>query len=185
MKIDDASFSPNNANSVIKPYMLSHGTLECVNLARSRLFYEEFLGLECVRHGKVSMLLRCGMKWHIVAVEVRNNVHPTHLLNHWGIEVRTKEEADQAWADAMRLKDHYGIRKVHKIAMQRGVYAFYMQDLDQNWWEISYSPIFRHDEYFKAGDKFGRNEQGDDNSIAAVLKERDAADLDDNEARAV
>jgi catechol 2,3-dioxygenase-like lactoylglutathione lyase family enzyme len=176
MQINDVMFEARNANSVVKPYVLSHGTLECHNLKASRRFYEEFLGLECVRHGKISLLMRCGMKWHIVAVEVRNNVHPTHLLNHWGIEVRTKEEVDRAWADAHRLKEQYGIRKIQKPGMQRSVYAFYMQDLDYNWWEIVHSPDFRHDTFFNAGDRFGLEVGSDENAVAEALAERDAAD---------
>ena len=175
MKIDDAVFEARNSGSVIKPYLLSHGTLECVSLKASRRFYEEFLGMECVRHTKISMLIRCGMKWHIVAVEVRNNVDPTHLLNHWGVELRSQEEVDQAWHDAHRLKDVYGIRKIQKPGKQHGVYAFYLQDLDQNWWEIVYSPNFRHDDYYRAGDRFGA-EDGDAQATAAALEERDAAD---------
>ena len=176
MQIENAVFDPPNSKSVLKPYVLSHGTLECVSLKASRRFYEEFLGLECVRHGKISMIMRCGMKWHIVAVEVRNNVHPTHLLNHWGLEMRTREEVDQAWRDAHRLKDEYGIRKIQKPGLQHGVYAFYLQDLDQNWWEIVHSPNFRHDAHFAAGDRFGREEEGDARAIAEALQERDAAD---------
>ena len=175
MQITDAAFTPPNARSVVKPYVLSHGTLECRSLADSRRFYEEFLGLECVRHNKISMLLRCGMKWHIVAVEVRDKVHPTHLLNHWGIELRTKEEVDQAWTDANRLRDEYGIRRIQKPGLQRGVYAFYLQDRDYNWWELVYSAGFRHDEYFRAGDRFG-NDAADEAASAAAVAERDAAD---------
>ena len=39
--------------SVVQPMLLSHGTLMCRNLADSRRFYEEFLGLEVVRHAKL------------------------------------------------------------------------------------------------------------------------------------
>lgn len=55
---------------------MSHGTMEVHNLKQSRRFYEEFLGLECVRHDKPAMLVRCGMKWHIVAVEVGQALYP-------------------------------------------------------------------------------------------------------------
>ena len=50
MKIEEAAFEPENKQSVVKPYVLSHGTLEVFNLQKSRRFYEEFLGLQCVRH---------------------------------------------------------------------------------------------------------------------------------------
>ena len=74
MEIYDAAFKPNNATSVVKPYVLSHGTMECFNLGESRRFYEEFLGMECVQHARRTMAVRCGMKFHIVCVQVGANV---------------------------------------------------------------------------------------------------------------
>lgn len=165
MQIHDAAFEPQNQNAVVKPYVLSHGTLECYSLKKSRRFYEEFLGLEVVRHAKPSMMMRCGMKWHIVCVEVGDSLRPCGMLNHWGIEVRSKEEVDKAHADAVRLKDEYGIRTIHNAGNQRGVYAFYMEDLDHNWWEISYSPDFRHDDFFDFGDRFSMDEPGEKDPV--------------------
>ncbi len=146
---------PRNANSVVKPFVLSHGTLECYSLQETRRFYEEFLGLECVRHGKRSMVVRCGLKFHIACVEVGHRLHPVRMLNHWGMDVRSREDVDHAHAEALRLKDQYGIRAVHSITQQHGPYAFYLVDLDQNWWEIQAVEGFRHDELFDAGDQFG------------------------------
>ena len=78
----DGKVAVENRKSVVKPYVLSHGTLECYSLAKSRRFYEEFLGLECVRHAKPAMVLRCGLKFHVVCVEVGDAVHPCNVLNH-------------------------------------------------------------------------------------------------------
>jgi catechol 2,3-dioxygenase-like lactoylglutathione lyase family enzyme len=158
MEIFDPVFTPNNQHAVIKPYVLSHGTLEVHSLRESRKFYEEFLGLECVRHARPSMLLRCGMKWHIVAVEVGDKVRPCGLLNHWGIEVLSQEEVDQAHRDALHLKDKYGIRTIMEPRKQHGVYCFYMEDLDHNWWEVSYTENFRHDDHYDFGDRFPMDE---------------------------
>ena len=69
-KIQDGIADTDNAKSVVRPYVMSHGTMECYSLKESRKFYEEFLGLECVRHAKPAMVVRCGLKFHIVAVEV-------------------------------------------------------------------------------------------------------------------
>src|SRR5712691_10050433 len=85
---------PKERNSIVKPYLFSHGTLKCYSLRESRRFYEEFLGLECVRYAKPAMVIRCGLKWHVVCVEVGQAVHPCNVLNHWGLDVRTKEEVD-------------------------------------------------------------------------------------------
>ena len=74
----DGKVAVENQGSVVKPYVMSHGTLECYSLKQSRRFYEEFLGLECVRHAKPAMVIRCGLKFHIVCVEVGDQVHPTN-----------------------------------------------------------------------------------------------------------
>ena len=42
MEILDAAFKPENKTSVVKPYVLSHGTMECYDLGESRRFYEGF-----------------------------------------------------------------------------------------------------------------------------------------------
>jgi catechol-2,3-dioxygenase len=89
--IENPVFTPNNKESVIKPAMLSHGTMQCYNLTETRKFYEEFLGLECVRQGKPAIFVRCGTKFHIVAVQAGNSLKPAHLHNHWGLEVGLRE----------------------------------------------------------------------------------------------
>ena len=145
---------PRNENSVVKPFVLSHGTLECYSLQETRRFYEEFLGLECVRHAKRSMVVRCGLKFHIACVEVGYKLRPVHLLNHWGVDVQTREEVDAAYQAALRLKDEYKIREIREPVDQHGLYSFYLVDLDQNWWEVRTAKRFRHDEIFEAGDQF-------------------------------
>jgi catechol 2,3-dioxygenase-like lactoylglutathione lyase family enzyme len=159
--------TPHRA-SVVKPYCLGHGTLECINLAQSRRFYEEFLGLECVRHAMPAMAIRLGMRFHIVCVEVGDEVHPAHLLNHWGLDVDSKEAVDKAHADALQHKDKYRIRQVLPVQNMHGVYSFYMEDLDHNWWEIQYYENgFQHDDFFDFGDRFGDDQRPD----VSTLKE--------------
>src|ERR1700676_3594954 len=111
MQIRDGAFTPNNSQSVVKPYVLSHGTCECCSLQDTRKFYEEFLGLEVVRHAKPGMLFRCGMKFHVVCIEVGDKVKPTSLLTHWGLDVSSKEEVDEAHRKAHELKEKYKIRQ--------------------------------------------------------------------------
>lgn len=144
-----------NAGSIVKPFCLSHGTLECYSLAPTRRFYEEFLGLEVVRHAKPSMSVRLGMRFHIVCVEVGDQLKPVHLLNHWGVDVATREEVDAAYRAALEHQERYGIRQVGKPQDQHGVYSFYLVDLDHNWWEVQhYENGFLHDDYFDFGDRF-------------------------------
>ena len=152
--IRDGIAEPRNENAIVRAFVLSHGTMEVYNLKESRRFYEEFLGLECVRHAKPAMVVRLGLKFHIVAVEVGDQLHPANVLNHWGLDVRSKEEVDAAYQAALKYKDKYKIRQVQKPVMQHGVYSFYMEDLDHNWWEIQHYPGFQDEDLFEFGDRF-------------------------------
>ena len=157
--IENAAFTPpNSAKSVIKPYVMSHGTLEVYNLKASRKFYEEFMGFECVRHAIPAMAIRCGLKFHIICVEVGEQLKPVNLLNHWGVDVGSRAEVDRCWKAANQMKEKFGIRKVMPIADQHGVYSFYLVDLDHNWWEVQSYEGFQHDDLFEFGDRFSMDE---------------------------
>jgi catechol 2,3-dioxygenase-like lactoylglutathione lyase family enzyme len=159
---EDCRVEVNNAHSVVRPYGLGHGTLECHSLKASRRFYEEFLGLECVRHAKPAMAVRLGMRFHVIAVEVGDNVHPTNVLNHWGLDVASKEEVDRCHAAALAHQAEYGIKQVLPIQNQHGVYSFYLEDLDHNWWEVQwYENGFQHDDLFDYGDRFAMDDGAD------------------------
>src|SRR5438045_9146041 len=109
--IQDGIADAKTENSIVKPYVMSHGTMECYSLKQSRKFYEEFLGLECVRHARPAMVVRCGLKFHIVAVEVGAAVHPQNVLNHWGLDVGSKAEVDRVHKAATEHKDQYKRRQ--------------------------------------------------------------------------
>ena len=163
--IENPTFAPPNASSVVKPYVMSHGTCEAYDLRPTRKFYEEFLGLECVKHAKPAMVFRCGMKFHVVCVEVGQGIHPCNVLNHWGLDVRSREEVDQAWNAAHQLKQKYGIKQILDVVSQHGVYSFYLEDLDHNWWEIQYYDGFQHDDQFDFGDRFPMDVHADGEAL--------------------
>lgn len=145
---------PDPAAAVVKSTMLSHGTLECRDLAESRRFYEQFLGLETVFHGTRTMMIRKGGYWSVVCVRRGDKVRPMGPLNHWGVDVASREEVDAAREDALKHSGEYGIREVHQARDQHGVYSFYLQDLDGNWWEIQSTPeAGYHDALFERGDQ--------------------------------
>lgn len=145
---------PDPADAVVPSTMLSHGTLECVDLAASRRFYEEFLGLETVFHGTRTMLIRKGGYWGVVCVNRGDKVRPMGPLNHWGVDVASREAVDRAHDDALAQQEKYGIRAVNQARDQHGVYSFYLQDLDGNWWEIQSLPEpALYDRWFERGDQ--------------------------------
>ena len=140
--------------SIIKPYVISHGTMECRNLHRSKQFYEQVLGLECVVHSPSSMIIRCGTKFHITAVEVGESEHEADILQHWGLDLPSQAAVDEAHAALAARKDELGIKQLKEPMMRHGVYSFYLQDFDSNWWEIEFSPGFLHDDIFDFGDRY-------------------------------
>lgn len=139
-------------NPVVKAQMLSHGTMEVKDMAAARRFYTEFLGLECFRHNKPAMMVRKGGEWVIVCVQVGAAAHPLNVLNHWGIDVHTREEVDAAYKAALALKDEYGMKKITTPGDQHGTYSFYIEDMDSNWWEIQYALPGHHSRVWAQGE---------------------------------
>ena len=133
----------HNESSVLKPRMLSGGTMAATDLERSRRFYQEFIGFETVRHKPDALLLRDGNHiygdhpyWYIEVVEREAIDHPQHVLNHWGVDLQDEAAVDRCHALAHTHKDRYGIRKIQRVGLQHGAYSFYLMDLDSNWWEF-------------------------------------------------
>ncbi|WP_397602070.1 VOC family protein [Silvanigrella sp.] len=134
-----------------KSFYLSHGTLMCRNLIESRKFYEEFLGLEVVRASAVTIYLRLNSSFYIVCVEAGENIPNQHMLTHWGLNLISNKEVDQFRAQALSSKESYGLKRILPMHKMHGVYGFYFQDRDNNWWEIQHDP-HPVDQIFKNGD---------------------------------
>ncbi len=150
---DDRAPNTHDEASIVKPMILSHGTLGVIDLAKSKRFYTEFLGLDCVRHTERGMNVRKGGYWAVVCLQIGEQVDPTRVYNHWGLDVATREEVDAAHEKALELQEKYGIRRVNKIRLQHGDYAFKLQDRDGNWWEIQHiEDPMKYDKRFARGD---------------------------------
>ncbi len=151
-----------------RPVMLSHGTITCRDLAASRRFYEEFLGLDVVQHTERGIMLRKGGYCAIVCLEVGDHVKPVDRQHHWGIDLATREEVDRALELAHRHKDEYGISQISRITTHHGGYSFYFRDLDDNYWEFQYVGIGqdrgegKYDRYFARGDVNIKNKFDED-----------------------
>jgi len=52
-------------------------------LANSRRSYEEFHGLEVVRHARPAMMLRLNSNIYVVCVCIGERVPDQHVLTHW------------------------------------------------------------------------------------------------------
>lgn len=141
--VDRAHTQFHNEGSVLKPRLLSGGTMVATNLDRSRRFYKEFCGFETVRHRPDALLLRDGNHrygdhpyWYIEVVQRDVIERPQHVLNHWGLDLADEAAVDRCHELAHRYRDEYGIRKIQRVNRQHGAYSFYLMDLDSNWWEF-------------------------------------------------
>lgn len=134
----------------LKLKFLSHGTIDVLDLDRSRKFYTEFLGLETVRTNSNSMQLKLGGKNTLVVVQVRKK-EPMSMLNHNGLDVATREEVDRCHRITVEQQERWGIKKITKPSDQHGNYAFYFVDADDNWWEILTNPEGGYSWLFDSG----------------------------------
>lgn len=139
----------------LKLNFLSHGTLDSRDLDFSRKFYEEFLGLQVVQTSKISLLIRLGGD-HVIAVVKSKKVGEMNLLNHNGLDVKTKEEVDAAHRIATEQAATWKLTKISKPLLQHGTYSFYFWDADDNCWEILTNPEGGYRWLFEIGDQTGK-----------------------------
>lgn len=125
-----------------RPRALAYGTLVTSDLARTRHIAEAFLGLECAESKPDVLMARdrtaAPNSWAIEITEVDEIRHPQHVLNHWGIDVSSAEEVDEAYETACAQQDAFGFSKVNAPRQIHGVYQIYFRDFDQNWWEVQH-----------------------------------------------
>lgn len=150
-----ATNKPAKAAPALKLNFLSHGTLESQDLAFSRKFYEEFLGLEVVQTSQISLMVRLGGK-HSIAVVYTKRPSEMGLLNHNGLDVETQEEVDAAYRTVVAEADKWKLHKITRPVLQHGTYSFYFWDADQNCWEILTNPEGGYDWLFEHGDMTGK-----------------------------
>lgn len=135
----------------IKTTFISHATLEAADLAESKKFYEEFLGLEVIYMSHVALCLRLGGKNSIVVVKTANRaLHP--LANHNGIDVASRDDVDTAYKAANEQAEKWGLHRITAPKDQHGNYSFYFWDRDNNCWEILTNPPGGYSDLFNPKD---------------------------------
>lgn len=122
---------------LLKTGRMNHGTLACLNIAKTRRFYEVVLGLDVIQTSPRSLMVRKGSDYVYAVVEIPGKSKPEMgMLNHNGFEVKTPEEVEQAYQTVLAIKDEWGIQKVMQPRVMHGDTTFYFLDLDGNWWEV-------------------------------------------------
>jgi catechol 2,3-dioxygenase-like lactoylglutathione lyase family enzyme len=125
----------STAEPLLKTLRLGHGTLECVDIVKTRRFYEEVLGLDVLQTSPRSLMIRKDTV-HVYAVVETGNDTEMPMINHNGLDVGSPAAVDEAYELLVGIKDEYGIKKIQKPRHAHGDHAFYFLDQDSNWWEI-------------------------------------------------
>lgn len=138
---------------LITPHLLSHGTIECADIARTRRFYEEFLGIDVIRPLPEAQYIWKGGPWSVVCVNVGAESKDQGIENRFELTVADAAALEAAHAAALARQQEFGIKQVLPIQPQHdGVPAFMLQDLDNSWWEISTRTMAQYDQLFAKGD---------------------------------
>ena len=121
---------------------LSHGTLLMADMALTRRFYEEFLGLEVVQTSQISFAIRLNGDTSVACVAQARKVRQPgrEYLRHYNIGLAMAAPEDVVVAHRLALEHAvaYEIRSVGAIAESDGRVGFPIGDRDGNYWEILY-----------------------------------------------
>jgi catechol-2,3-dioxygenase len=153
---EDTAAKTEKVEPALKLNFLSHGTLESHDLAFSRKFYQEFLGLDVVQTSPISLMIRLGGDHVIAVVYAKKHDGQMNLLNHNGLDVKTKEEVDAAHQVVTANAEKWHLTKISKPYLQHGTYSFFFWDGDGNAWEILTNPEGGYRWIFEQGDQEGK-----------------------------
>src|SRR5262249_36617215 len=117
--------------SLVNSEQLTHGTLECNDIAATRRFLNEFLGIDVIRPLPEAQSLGRGGPWSVVWVCVEGEQKDQGPQNRFKLAVAPAAEVDAAHAAAEAHKDEYGIRHVEPVSETNGIRAFRLQDMNK------------------------------------------------------
>jgi catechol 2,3-dioxygenase-like lactoylglutathione lyase family enzyme len=125
------------------PQALTHGTVECTNLAASAKFYEEALGLDVITHVPTIRphdIKHPATPWYVVSLEVPpKNKHYLTPLQRYTVAVESPGALAEARAELAARRAEFGITSIAEIRDTADGQSFPLCDLDRNWWEIAYA----------------------------------------------
>ena len=138
---------------IIQNEFFSHGTVECTDMAATRRFLTEFLGLDVIRPVKEAQYMWKGGPWSIVCVCVEDGeAKEQPPENHFKLAVDTVDDVKAAHAAALTHQAEFGILKIQDIEATSDVSSFKLMDLNKTWWEIANINQAHFDALFERGD---------------------------------
>jgi catechol 2,3-dioxygenase-like lactoylglutathione lyase family enzyme len=123
------------------PQAMTHGTMECTDLAASIKFYKEGLGLDVITHVptiKPHDVKHPSTPWYVVSLEVPpKNKHYLTPLQRYTVTVGSSTALAQAHREFTDRCAEFGATAIEEIREIPGGESFLICDRDHNWWEIA------------------------------------------------
>ena len=139
--------------ALVQTEQLSHGTIECNDIAATRRFLNNFLGIDVVRPLEEAQYMWKGGPWSVVCVCVEGEQKDQGPENRFQLSVSSAADVDAAHEAARKHQSEYGIKKIAAVTNDGGIRSFMLQDLNHVWWEISHVDLAHFDKMFEQGDK--------------------------------
>jgi catechol 2,3-dioxygenase-like lactoylglutathione lyase family enzyme len=121
---------------------MTHGTMECTDLASSIKFYKEGLGLDVISHVPTVRphdVKHPSFPWYVVSLEVpAKNKHYLTPLQRYTISVESPAALAESHCEMNERSKEFGTTLIETIRDIPGGQSFLVCDLDRNWWEIAF-----------------------------------------------
>jgi catechol 2,3-dioxygenase-like lactoylglutathione lyase family enzyme len=126
------------------PQALTHGTIESLDLDRSRQFYREVLGLDVVSPSpsvKPHYVKHPETPWYIVSLQVPESDKKILGPNQrFTLAVESISAVSEAHRWLRESGKEVGLTGLTEPEERGGVVSFMLSDPDKNWWEITSPP---------------------------------------------
>ena len=119
------------------PQAFTHGTLQCDDIARSRRFYTEVLGLEIAAGFNTAQYIKhAASPWYIVVLK-RSPRQYLAPVNRFTLQVASGAEVEHAHREFAANGEAIGITELGRLESANGATNFIFSDVDKNWWELT------------------------------------------------
>jgi catechol 2,3-dioxygenase-like lactoylglutathione lyase family enzyme len=130
--------APVTRQSVLHTSVLSHGTLEVVDLQSSRRFYEEVLGLNVRQLTPVSLHVDLGDGYMYAAVHSPKSQRNTPMYQRNTLLFASPGDVHEARVRLEEVRAEYDIMEITDVERSVDRYFFRVRDQDGNWWELAF-----------------------------------------------
>ena len=120
------------------PQALTHGTLQCDDLGKTRAFLVDVLGLDDAggMSDRTIYVKHPATPWYIVMLprKPRQYLAP---VNRFTLQLARAADVEAAHDEFAANKSQLGLHEIAGIERADGKVSFIFSDLDKNWWELT------------------------------------------------